>query len=89
MHTCGGSSILKAELSMLACPRPWNGGRWHFRARYGGRARDSVIDLDCPPDALVNVNETLEHLHLLCSVSGANKEAFAACDGNGLEALFR
>jgi hypothetical protein len=31
----------------------------------------------------------LEHFHLLCSVSGAKKEAFAVCRGNGLEGLFR
>jgi len=31
----------------------------------------------------------LEHFHLLCSVSGAKKEASAVCEGNGLEGLFR
>ncbi|MGA2077419.1 MAG: hypothetical protein ABSH52_28355, partial [Terriglobia bacterium] len=31
----------------------------------------------------------LKHFHLLCSVSGAKKEAFAVCGGNGLEGLFR
>jgi len=30
----------------------------------------------------------LEHFHLSCSVSGAKKEAFAVCGGNGLEGLF-
>jgi len=33
--------------------------------------------------------QRLEHFHLSCSVSGAKKEAFAVCDGNGLEGLFR
>jgi len=32
---------------------------------------------------------TLEHFHVSCSVSGAKKEAFAVCDGNRLEGLFR
>jgi hypothetical protein len=31
----------------------------------------------------------LEHVHLSCSVSGAKKEAFAVCGGNGLEGHFR
>jgi len=38
---------------------------------------------------LIQVMQHLEHFHLSCSVSGAKKEAFAVCDGNGLEGLFR
>ncbi len=37
-----------------------------------------------PPDS-----KSIVHIHLSCGVSGAKKEALAACGGNRLEGLFR
>ena len=61
----------------------------------GRNHADSHAHADSHPDANPHAaakeaqEEGLEHFHLSCSVSGAKKEAFAVCDGNGLEGLFR
>jgi hypothetical protein len=77
----GLSIIALASLALLLSD-------WKHYSPRAGMPRLAFIKYNSNPNLDLGVRG-LEHFHLLCSVSGAKKEAFAVCDGNGLESLFR
>ena len=84
-------------LSVVRTDASTPGGNPAESCRRGGKAgifgaSRSLVQsthLASQPNCTRGRSSRLENIHLLCSVSGAKKEAFAVGDGNGLEGLFR